>query len=385
MQRAALAGALALCSCFGTPAAEVILTTDLDVSWTVDAQQSATKCTEYGLAKWQIEGVVKARTYTETLDTITVDCGAAWTSGDKYYDISSGDLVLTISALDAADQVLASKREEKRLSAGADNPWPVDFAFTAEDFAGTATGTIVVAWKITGTVDGTQEGTSWDSCSDVGAAKASVSVDGTATEYPCADNDMSVTLSGLQPRDYALSVTLLNEAGIALTSANSQTVTAQTPSVIAPFIFPFDSFFGYADVNGDYLYEQVFESDTSPLKCGETNPAAALQLILLKLDGSVIDADSCPVSGGVTCTPTDASASGPCHDQDHKIADLRWGAYKIKLQATPAGAGATICWEAQDASDSNEIDILVGAGTANPVERFVLERINSTGDCLPGS
>jgi len=210
--------------------------------------------------------------------------------------------------------------------------------------------------------------------------EAEVEVNGSATTHDChAGGNMSaaVTLSGATTP--TVRVRLLDSSGNAITtwtaekSADPKSGSTDTWEYVAEFYW--DSFLTLkTSMTGDYWFDVTYEGQT----CTTTSPGVVHQVGLLKLDGTAVDPapDVCNASGG-SCTPVDGASYATCTDQDQKIVDTTWGEYKLKLSGTlDQTLTYEICWE-------KEFDILIGAGTDNPVQTHDVPRISSSGNCAP--
>jgi hypothetical protein len=251
-------------------------------------------------------------------------------------------------------------------------------------------------WNINGTVDGSDKGESWDTCDEVGCSKVRVIVDGATTEFPCAGTvpgKMSGSVSA-SAGGHSVVMRLLDGSGNAITSDATASVTATTAGGEFYGDFYFNSFTTIKNTMiGDYLFTTKYEGKS----CTQTSPQVYSQLTLLKLNGSAVSPAPKVCGPDNVCVVADGAAFGQCYgaNETQEIRDVKWGFYKIKLQGTLSQAdGYEICWEDKNdgkqypepwplKDDSNEVDILVGAGTTNPILAHDLTRISSTGFCTP--
>jgi hypothetical protein len=232
---------------------------------------------------------------------------------------------------------------------------------------------------VNGTVDGTATGDSWDTCAEVGAATVVVSLDGVEKSFDCyAGGNMSAAVE-VAEGNHTLTAKLTNASGQAITTTTVAATVSATAAKAGEFIADFfwDSFLQLKNTQtGDYWFATSFEGGKS---CAQTNPPATLETSLLKLSGSAVTAQVCgPTS---VCYPTNGTATGPCWGptDKQKIKDVLWGDYKLRLQGIVGTPPGDVCWETQP----QEIDILVGAGTANPLVQHDIPRFSSQGACTP--
>jgi hypothetical protein len=230
----------------------------------------------------------------------------------------------------------------------------------------------------------------------VGVATVTVVLDGSTTKtFDCAGTvpgKMSGAVSAAVGT-HTVAVTLNGASGAATTTANA-TVTVGTTSpaeVYADFFF--GSFLTIKNTTtGTYLFDTSYEGKS----CTQTTPQVYSQVTLLKLSGSPVSPIPDVCGPDDICVKCDGAAFGKCYavNQTQDIANLKWGFYKLKLQGTlGASAGYDVCWETKNSGtqmpdpwpvldNSNELDILVGAGTQNPIDPLDLIRISTTGSCM---
>lgn len=395
---AQVVGVLGLAMC------TVVFVGDLQVRWSIDGVESPSKCTEYGVANWKI--VLYELPGRVKVDEITAACGT-WDTGNLYYNTDEGEYAVDVVALDGAGNELAAKSKEFLLVDDGETIWTVTLDFTAADFRGivgpecgdgacdagesyescpedcqpAADSSLFISWKINGTVDGTATGKSFDTCEEVGATQVAITIDGQTTAFGCADDDQSVQIMGLVAGEHDVSVVLQDDDGDITTTASDTLVAARTPAEEA-FEFYFDSFLEprKSEITGDYLFLTLFEAGL--LTCSETNPQVGQQVVLLQLDGTPVPGQTCRLDGS-SCLNLNNNDFGICFVETQAIADLPWGSYKLAVQGVPVGS-TSVCWETVHETDGTKlVDILVGAGTDNPVDDIVLERIDDTGDCTP--
>ncbi len=405
-------------------ACTVVVIADVTVQWSVDGKSSGDdKCKEYGIDSWNIvlDGPERP------MPTFRVPCGLEYSISDS---IEEGRYDIQVSAEDADGNLLASKSKTGVFIDGMARSNIFEFDFVAADFElppapvcgdgtcevdevcpadcdpGPSCGdgtcdpdedfgncpadceepkdaSIIVSWKINGTIDGTATGDSWDKCDEVGAAKVKITIGSDAPVIvPCADDNMSTQIMGFLAGEYDLKIILLDASDNPITTEAGDKVIAAKDPQEEPFEFYYDSFNSTIKetTTGDYLFRTFFEA--AKLKCGETSPAVGYKLHLLELDGTPVNAQAC-YPGPSHCVDTISSDSGICQDFDQSIADLNWGSYILRISAGPSG-GTDLCWMTDNGKDdTGKIDILVGAGQVNPIVEQILDRISTAGDCAP--
>lgn len=351
---------------------------DMQARWEVDGGRSSSVCAKYNIDVFVVRAtgpMVRERSF---------ECGA-WDTGHKFYELEEGVYRVTVSAVEqGSGKSLAAKTASVEVFQDSLDPDMVDFSFAGADFSGGGgPANIDVYWNINGTVDGQATGTSWDTCAEVGADKAVVSVDGTEHKFDChSGGNMSGSVK-VSEGDHTVSVKLVDKSGADLTTAAKGTVKA-TKTKAAEFTADF-YYFSFITIKttmkGDYRYATSFGA--AKASCGDTTPA--VQHTTAKLD----DDKGAPVSGqfcgGSSCYKTNGTDLGGCwaKDQAVSIKELTWGLYTLRLQGlVGSGASTEVCWEQQKFTDyKTQPQILVGAGSTNPLRALNLARINSSGAC----
>jgi hypothetical protein len=373
MMRNTKIGLLALASVFS--ACILLLTDDISLSWTIGDSSSTSLCSTYNIYKWTFTAEGPDRVTGERL------CASEeWDTSRNLYSLAEGSYRLTVNAVNSSGSVLASRDTTLSITSGY-GPYSSTIPFSSSDFSGTPTGTatLKIFWNINGTQDGTATGNTWDGCTEVGATYALVTVDGEAKQYDCDNGgNQGVQLTNLTSGSHTITVKLADATGTAITTQAGDMVEA-TSTKAGEFVADF-YYYSFLEpiksgTSGDYLYTTTYENKS----CTETSPAVIQQVVLLKLDGTPINTQSCV---GATCQTTNGADFADCYASttQQKMANLTWGAYKLKLQG--ALSNGTVCWETQK-SASSEVEILVGAGTSNPLIAHNLDRISTGGECLP--
>jgi hypothetical protein len=366
---------------------------DLEVHWTVSGSAAASACTTYNIHSWR----VTLTNGPEIIPPKTFGCGT-WDSGLYFHAIEEGYYDINMEALNAGGTSIAQKGLSRVfVGAGASNIDPytgvvdIDFNFSSNDFVVTSGPKINFYWNLNGTENGTATGKSWDTCDEVGASKVRVIVDSNTTDFPCEGTVPGKMSGAIAVSDGAHNVTmrLLDSSSTAITNDATGAVTATTSGGEFVADFFFNSF--KKSTTGSYLFATQYEGKS----CGQTSPTVYSQLTLLKLGGSPVTPTPQVCGPDNVCVATDGAAFGACYDPDEtqKIKNLTWGFYKMKLQGTLSVTSAyEICWEDKNDStqfpspwptkdNSNEVDILVGAGTTNPTLMHDLTRISTSGAC----
>jgi hypothetical protein len=77
----------------------------------------------------------------------------------------------------------------------------------------------------------------------------------------------------------------------------------------------------------------------------------------------------------------DGAATGECWgpDKTQKIKNHAWGEYQIAIRGIISGGN--ICYDAKDKSGNKKVDIVIGAGTVNPIVDFDLQRDTASPLC----
>ncbi|MBW2733987.1 MAG: hypothetical protein JRH20_16485 [Deltaproteobacteria bacterium] len=376
-------GAMVLAGSLGLVACTVVVTQDVTVEWTIERSDAPSLCSTYGID-----------TFTVTLlgpehQSTTVSCEDEYWFVD-FLGVEEGIYEITVAAWDVDNVQVGSLTGEHFIDGRV-----ITFNFLNSDLTGSTScgdgfcdsdetcsscpadcgscggdAKIDVLWNINGTVDGTETGQSWDSCTEVGATHAVVSVDGEAQSVDCnVGGNMSTVLSGLiDDQSYALKIKLVDANGADLTTEVAANVLASVAG--GQFIgdFFYDSFHepNMTGIEGQYHFKTTYDS----LQCSQTTPIVDYQVTLIRTEDNtaVTNVQVCDL-GNTGCFEADAVAAKPCTDLEQVLSVLPWGSYKIKLEGgigTPTNLD--ICWE-------HEGNILIGAGTDNPMDQIDLAGI----------
>lgn len=376
-------------------ACHIDLLSDLEVGWSYNGVRDTSICSTYGIARWRVE-INGPEPYT-----FEGACTGPWDTGVVFYSIIEGGYNVTVMALDSADQLITSKQRLGVEVIGAIGP-RVNLDFTEVDFTSPSvcgdtkctgtetctscpgdcgactTGQVNIYWNINGTVDGTPKGLSWDTCAEVNATHAVVTVDGVESKHDChASGKMSTSVSvDALP---SVQVKLVDSTGTAITTLSpaspGPTLVAGNTDVweyVAEFFY--DSF--TPKYNGDFLFTTTYEGKS----CSATSPPVQNQTALVKLNGTPVTVDVCGPDSA--CVNADGVTPGKCYTADSTnpqyLSTIEWGEYQMKLQG---GVGTTpnveICWE----KEFDKTDILIGAGSVNPVRALDLPRVSTSANC----
>lgn len=354
---------------------------DMTVAWTLDGGTNAGACSAYNIGEWQ----VRAEGDFLLPVTRTFPCGA-WDSDQKFFGIEEGHYTVTIKALEkGTGKVLASRANTVPVFQDHPDPDHVEVAFKAGDFSG-GLAAIDIYWNINGTEDGTATGKSWDTCAEVGAAKAVVTVDGTAKEFDCSGSGNMSGSVKVAEGDHQVTVKLVDIKGNDLTTEAKDTIKAK---VSDPGEFTAD-FYYYSfksplkSTTGTYHYATSF--GTAQTSCMATTPQVSHTTVYLEEPngGAPVNAQFCGTDS--SCFKTNGSDLGKCWAQTSavKIASLTWGLYSMTIQGGLSGSsGFEACWKKKTYSDlPGKTDILVGAGVNNPTRQLNLPKVGTSALCL---
>lgn len=349
-------------------ACHVSLLGDMEVSWTINGSRSTSLCATHRIQEWHIE----AR--GPEVITTTVSCMGSWQTGTIFYGIEEGLYDVTVRAIQiGTGKELASRTVSGMRVWSGDPPRLASVAFSDADFTGGGAYNFTVYWNIQGTVDGTRTGTSWDTCAEVGASYAEIEIGGTSHRKDChAAGNMAAGFN-VASKPGQVRVRLLDSAQQGITTwtglAPGEDVSGKPNHWDYVADFYWDSFLTIKNTTkGDYLFKVSFEGKS----CSQTTPQGKNQVTLLKLNGQPVSptpqvcAPSCVLADGVTplgCVDK---------DQQQKMPSVLWGEYQLKLQGTVQSLD--ICWEKTS-------DIVIGAGTVNPVVPHDVTRISTSGAC----
>lgn len=341
-----------------------VIATDIQVAWTIDGAKNNALCTQYGISKWHVEFLGPDET------TVTLACDdPSWSVGP--FLLAEGLYTVSVSALDANGTVIAKKSIENEYLDVLEIHI-VTFTFTAADFGGTSKNT-VIAWSINGTLDGTKEGPTYDTCEEVGATHVKISVNGQElAKVPCSDDKgkMSYEVSGLASTD-KISVVLLSGSTEISTVNESPNVAVGGTEV---FNFGFIAFKGdKQNLTGNYFFQTKYNGQV----CSSASPAVDQQVTLIRTkDETPVNDEVCVVDSPTQCAPTDGATPFACPDGEQVIEDLIWGMYQLKLDGILPNSSLTTCWQ----TPNTYMDILVGAGN-NPTITVNMNHLTTDALC----
>lgn len=390
---------LALAAVVGIAGCEVILLGDLEVRGSLDQS-----CTTYGIAQWEVS------IFPVDHPPVTLPCnGSSFATGGMFYGIAEGTYTVTVKALDTSGKVLATQSQSGPVLSAANHISIVTFSFTAKDFTGPITdcgngicedtkgetctscakdcgacpggAKLNVYWNINGTLDGSAKADSWDTCGEVGAAYAEVTVDGQKEYLPCNQNNMTGSLS-VAEGSHTVSVALTDSSKVAITTATpAKTVSGCTAAAACELVVDFfwDSFLSLKNtMKGDFLFTTSFDGGKS---CSQVTPQVTTQASLLYLSGSAVNPAPEVCGPNDVCYKMDGASTGECWgpDKTQKIKNHAWGEYQIAIRGIINGGN--ICYDAKDKSGNKKVDIVIGAGTVNPIVDFDLQRDTASPLC----
>ncbi len=353
-------------------ACHVVLVSDLEVRWTYNGSHDSTICSTYGIDAWVVSvdrgGIVRTKEFT---------CGTNWDTGYVFNGIEEGYYSITLAAYQAGDdQPIFSKTTSNYFVSADVSLNRVDFNVTDDDFGGSGAGVLNVYWNINGSTNGDKTGPSWDSCTEVSAKSAVVTIDGVAETYDCdASGNMAVALD-VNGMPSSISIKLVDASGQDLTSATEALPPDPVPGKTNTWeyvgaFYP-DSFYN-KNILGTYSFKVSYENGKS---CNAVNPKIGYQYSMLKLDDSLVQgAQVCGPGGNYTdCVAADGADSSVCYDSSttQKIKNQIWGNYKLTIKGAEA-VDEHQCW-------MKEFDILIGAGTENPVESLDVPKDPNSAD-----
>ena len=362
---------------------------DLVITLSVGGSTARTICTDFDIASWRIHiGVTNEATTTAE---VRIDCATGeWTTEGLLGRLLPTTYTVTVDALDGNGNALTDP-ETLSIDLAFPQSRPeihnIDVPLSA--FGG-GTAELSVRWTINGTTDGTDDGPSWDTCAEVGAVTVGITVDGESYDVACDTQGMTETIRNLSTGDKAVEVVLLDSADQALTTVNRVTLAASEDGVLFVSDFFFNSFLepNKTGTEGSLLYKTTFDGTT----CATVAPAVDQTTTLLSLDGI-------PVAGAQACsvtTPSDCNNAasgtdvGTCLDDTTEIRGLTWGIYRLSVQgvietAPPPNQNFEICYETNPMTGQRgSFEVLVGAGTENPVADMPLSRLTpAPNGCTP--
>ena len=383
---------------------------DLEASWNIDGSKTKSLCSTYNIGEFEVLAVgpeTRQRSYP---------CDSAWDTGTRFYDIEEGNYKVTVRALEKGTSKLLASRSQTLLVRDdmvAPDPDRAEINFKAADFSGgTGQARINFFWNINSTVDGTAKGTSWDTCAEVGGAKAVMTIQKvdsadkpmgapSTVQSDChAGGNMSAAVNVAQG-DYRVSIKLIDAKGqdlttttdISLPASKLTGVSAKTPGQFIADFYWYSFKQGLdASVDGTYLMSLTFGD--AKASCGATNPVVdGVSLSLSRLESvtggtyKLVTADVCTEAN--TCFKSNGSDQGTCQESSKKYSTkgTKWGLYKATFNGL--AKGLEVCWKQETFQDTDIAKyntlLLVGAGTVNPVRTINVakDKTNTSTACNP--
>jgi hypothetical protein len=383
---------------------------DLEARWNIDGSQSKTLCGTYNIGDFEV--IADGPEYHR----LTISCDLGWNTGSSFFDIEEGRYKVTIKALEKGTGKPLAERSDTLLVRDdqvAPDPDEVEIGFKASDFTGgTGQARINFFWNINSTVDGTAKGSSWDTCDEVGADKAVMTVQkvdsadkpegapNTVSSDCHAKGNMSAAVN-VTEGSYRVSLKLIDAKGADLTTTTDMTLPASkltnvTAKTQGEFIadFYWYSFKQGLDATLTGTYAMGLSFGDKKASCGGTNPAVdKVSMSLSRLESftsgtfKLVTADVCTEANA--CFKSNGSDAGPCQDSNKKysIKGVKWGLYKGTLNGL--AKGLEVCWKQETFVDSDiakyNTHLLVGAGTVNPVRSINVskDKSNTSKTCNP--
>jgi hypothetical protein len=235
-------------------------------------------------------------------------------------------------------------------------------------------------WSINGTEDGTDNGLSWDSCTEVGAQYVRITIDSSTTDLPCGGSTKSAMNTASAGGDisvgagsHTISAQLLDSGKNGLTSIASTTGTFAVGNTLTQaFNFDWDAFVGAikTSTTGVYQFTTSFEGKS----CSQVS-WVKYEMALLSLGGSAVTPAPQVCDSYANCFSADGNSTNACVDSSNvqKMSAITWGSYKLKLMGTLTDK--TACYSVDDGAGNKEVDILIGAGTENPIVPHDMKKI----------
>jgi hypothetical protein len=381
----------------------------LEVDWNIDGSKSTTLCATYNIHEFEVVADGPERR------TRTFPCNDRWHTGTRFLDLEEGNYKITINALPQGPGKALATRSDSIMVRDDEvsvQPDQLTIGFRNSDFTGgTGQARIKFYWNINSTLDGSAKGTSWDTCADVGASKAVMTVQkvdssdkpvGPSQKFQSdchAGGNMSAAVN-VEPGDFRVTLKLIDAKNQDLTTTTDMSVPASKLSGVSAknegeFIA---DFYWYsfkqgkdASLTGTYWMNLTFGA--SKASCSTASPAVdGIGMSMSRLDSftagtyKAVTADICPETGA--CFKTNSS-NGPCQASDKKydIKGIKWGLYKATLNGH--AKGLEVCWKQETFQDTDiakyKTHILVGAVTVNPVRVINVPKdaTNTSKTCNP--
>jgi hypothetical protein len=389
---------LASLAVLGLIACSVVMVGETEVRWSLDGT-----CAQYSIAEWEV--VLQGRDYVSR----QIPCSSSTGISTGIISVAEGAYTATVRAKSVNGAVLATRQSSGQILSTAGVVYYIDVgAFTAADFQGGACGNGVcdpatetcstspadcgqcttpkvhVFWTINGTEDGSDKGLSWDTCDEVGAAFLRLTIDGTTIQdLPCSPTKSSMNASlDVTAGSHTFAAVLVDTTKTPVTS-QTDTVTLSGISAAQPgellVNFDWDSFIPAIKGTklGDFLFTTSFEGKT----CAQV-PHIAHEISLLKLNGTAVTPAPQVCDASSFCYPADGNTPGKCSGpaDTMRIKQVLWGIYTLLLQGTLSTK--EMCYTVKNDQGQNQVDILIGAGTVNPVVPLDLKKDSTNPACL---
>jgi len=362
----------------GLVACQLVLFGDTEVRWGLSGT-----CADYGIKLWEV--TLTGRSYEPPMTFSCTDASKSLSSG--LITVEEGTYTASVRAISAGGTTLATRSSSGVIMSTAGTVYFIDVGtFSAADFTGGAA-SVKALWTINDTEDGTENGLSFDTCDEVGAAYVRVTLDGTTSQdLPCGTSKqtMNGTVS-VAAGSHTVTAVMLDASKTAITHPTQQ---ATLPNVTVSQPVEFVANFAWSDflspikenTIGTYRFDTSFENQT----CSQVNWVTN-ELSLILLNGQAVTPAPQVCDAFNFCYAADGNSLGKCSSPGGILtmssSTLKWGSYKLKLQGTLPDK--TACYSVMDEAGNKEIDILIGAGTVNPVDELDLKKITpAAAGCL---
>lgn len=359
---------------------------DLEVQWSIGGSKSTSLCTTYNIQTWVV--IAEGPEYRRR----EFPCNQTWDASNRFHEIEEGVYRVTMQALASGTGTVLAERKVEGINVFYDHPGPdvATVLFSATDFSGSGTARINLYWNINGTEDGLDLGKSWDTCAEVGADRAVIVVDnGAPVSTDChANGQMSASVK-VSDGVHNVKLKLVDKSGQDLTTTAVGDITA-TSTKAGEFIADY-YYFSFLQglkttMTGTYWLTLGWGGGSDTCQVAKP-PVSSVTVYLADSTQKAVTTDVCDESA--TCFKSNGASFGACQDKTKKynIKGLTWGLYGARItgQAT-AGTGTEACYKKTAFADmDSKTDILVGAGTVNPVRAVTVPKdtTNTSTACNP--
>ncbi|HEY2404983.1 MAG TPA: hypothetical protein VGI10_03225 [Polyangiaceae bacterium] len=285
----------------------------ISVGWTLESSSDPNQCSAHGASTISIQ----------LFDNTGAQFGAASTAAcsglsTMITNVPVGAYTVKAELLDSIGNLLTSVVTTANpviVNEGQTSGVVIDFPAGSFVQPGITTGTLGVSWTIASATDPTQ-------CANNGASSIELQLTdtagtpiGAATTAACTA--FATTIDGIVPGTYALTVTMLDVNGAAVTtpfSIPNLTITAGA-TTSQPVDFPLNSFIGGTTTTGSLEVDWTIGSGTNAADC-DAHGAANISLQLYDQSG----------------TPIGARTLDPCSSFSATIPGLEPGSYQVSAE-----------------------------------------------------